>query len=80
MVEDFDSMALKTVIKTLLSKWGILSVEMQKAQVADGGVIKNEDVTNPDSVEYPDNSDAIEVEYTTEVESSGDKPEFLQGE
>ena len=28
---DFDAMALKTVIKLLLSKWGILSVEMQKA-------------------------------------------------
>lgn len=28
---DFDAMALKTVIKMLLSKWGILSVEMQRA-------------------------------------------------
>lgn len=28
---DFDAMALKTVIKLLLSKWGILSVEMQRA-------------------------------------------------
>lgn len=28
---DFDAMALKTVIKLLLSKWGILSIEMQKA-------------------------------------------------
>ncbi len=28
---DFDVMAKKTVIKLLLSKWGILSVEMQKA-------------------------------------------------
>ena len=28
---DFDAMALKTVIKMLLSKWGILSIEMQKA-------------------------------------------------
>lgn len=78
-VEDFDAMALKTVIKTLLSKWGILSIEMQKAQVADGGVIKDEDITNPDSVEYPDNSDAIEVEYKTAEQSpvSG-QPEFLQ--
>lgn len=28
---DFDAMAKKTVIKLLLSKWGILSIEMQKA-------------------------------------------------
>lgn len=29
--QNFDTMALKTVIKRLLSKWGILSIEMQKA-------------------------------------------------
>ncbi len=29
--EDFDAMALKTVLKNMLSKWGILSIEMQKA-------------------------------------------------
>ena len=38
--EDFEAMALKTVIKMLLSKWGILSVEMQKAMVADQGVFE----------------------------------------
>lgn len=29
--ENFDAMAKKTVLKNLLSKWGILSIEMQKA-------------------------------------------------
>ena len=29
--KDFDSMALKTLIRNLLSKWGILSIEMQTA-------------------------------------------------
>lgn len=28
---DFDSMAKKTVLKLLLSKWGILSIDMQRA-------------------------------------------------
>ena len=28
---DFEAMALKTVIKLLLSKWGILSIDMQRA-------------------------------------------------
>ena len=32
---DFDAMALKTVLKNLLSKYGILSVKMTKALVAD---------------------------------------------
>lgn len=32
---NFDTMALKTVIKLLLSKWGILSIEMQRAIIDD---------------------------------------------
>jgi recombination protein RecT len=36
---DFDAMALKTVIKLTLAKWGILSVEMQTAMDNDQAVI-----------------------------------------
>ncbi len=36
---DFDGMALKTVLKNLLEKWGILSVEMVQAITSDQGVI-----------------------------------------
>jgi len=32
---DYDAMAQKTVLKNLLSKWGILSIEMQKAVTTD---------------------------------------------
>lgn len=34
--KDWDAMALKTVLKAILSKWGILSVEMQSALKEDG--------------------------------------------
>lgn len=37
---DFDAMATKTVIKSALTKWGILSVELQQAAVADQGVMR----------------------------------------
>lgn len=37
-IDDFDSMALKTVAKMGLSKWGILSVDMQKAIAEDESV------------------------------------------
>jgi recombination protein RecT len=37
--DQFDGMALKTVVKLMLSKWGIMSVEMQKAAQADQAVI-----------------------------------------
>lgn len=39
---DFTSMALKTVIKLLLSKWGILSIEMQRAIVDDQQVFDDD--------------------------------------
>lgn len=69
---DFSSMAIKTVIKLLISKYGPLSIEMQKAVVADQAYIK-EDVLNPNSeidasnMEYVDNSDngnVVDAEYT----------------
>lgn len=47
---DFDSMARKTLLRQLISKWGIMSVEMERAYVGDQGVIR-EDGT----VEYIDN-------------------------
>lgn len=49
--DDFNSMASKTVLKALLSKWGILSTEMQSAVKFDQSVVKS--VENQD-VEYMD--------------------------
>ena len=36
-----NAMCLKTLIKLLLSKWGIMSIEMQKAQRYDQAIIKD---------------------------------------
>lgn len=36
-VTDFDAMALKTCLRLLLSKYGVMSVEMQRAYIEDGG-------------------------------------------
>jgi recombination protein RecT len=38
--EDFDAMACKTVLKNMLSKWGILSVEMQRAFTDDEQAVR----------------------------------------
>lgn len=69
---DFDSMATKTVIKLLISKYGPLSIEMQKAVAADQAFIK-EEVLNANSeidasnMEYVDNSEnnenVVDAEY-----------------
>lgn len=59
--KDFDGMAFKTMIRQLISKWGIMSVDMQKAMESDMAEIK-EDGT----YEYVDNN--IEVEPIHEQE------------
>lgn len=75
---DFDAMAKKTVIKLLLSKWGILSVEMQRA-IADDQKTFDEDGNE----EYGDNQpDVIEAEdpFAQIEDKSGeqdDEPEEL---
>lgn len=56
---DFDSMAKKTCLKQLLSKYGILSIEMQRAQTFDQAVVKNdliEDNVDEADIEYVDNN------------------------
>ncbi|MBD5159447.1 MAG: recombinase [Ruminococcus sp.] len=37
--KDFDGMACKTMLRQLIGKWGIMSIEMQRAYEADMGVI-----------------------------------------
>jgi recombination protein RecT len=48
---DFDAMAKKTVIKNTLSKWGILSIEMQIALKTDQGIIKDSETFETDYVD-----------------------------
>lgn len=48
---NFDAMALKTVAKNTLSKWGILSIEMQTALKWDEGVKRTMDQQEPDYID-----------------------------
>lgn len=67
---DFNGQALKTVLKNLLSKWGILSIELQNAVEYDQGVgvIKDGKLTG---VEYVDNTDD---EIVIDPVQSGETP------
>lgn len=47
--KDFDGMAMKTMLRQLISKWGVMSIDMITAMESDTAVIK-EDLT-PDYVE-----------------------------
>lgn len=41
--KDFDGMAMKTMLRQLISKWGIMSIEMQNAYVKDNEVLEVKD-------------------------------------
>ena len=58
-------MALKTVIKHLLTRWGILSIDMQNVVEKDNAVLKfdGDDIVTDQSAE--DVADAIEAEVST---------------
>lgn len=63
--KDFDGMAYKTMLRQLISKWGIMSIEMQQAMDADMGVIHDDG-----SVDYVDNQqidDSNIIEADAEV-------------
>lgn len=49
---NFDEMAKKTVLKSTLSKWGILSIEMQTAVRVDQAIIKDEAGENVQYVDH----------------------------
>ena len=67
---NFDAMAKKTVLKLLLSKYGMLSIEMQTAQKVDQAVIKEVDKDNIE-VEYVDNE-----QNTTDIsENANETPQ-----
>lgn len=54
-VDNYDSMAIKTVLRNMLSKWGLLSVEMQSAITSDEKVFRVDE--NNDLIEETDLSD-----------------------
>lgn len=59
--KDFDTMAFKTMLRQLISKWGIMSIEMQQAIDADMAVI-NEDGTK----DYVENEEVVETTVDNE--------------
>ena len=59
--KDFDGMAFKTMLRQLISKWGIMSVEMQEALSKDMAVIKEDG-----SYDYVDNTPVAEPKQVVE--------------
>ena len=65
---DFDQMAKKTMLRQLLSKWGMMSIEMQQAYVHDSQIIQMNE------------SGAFVGEYEDPIPAEGQAAEAEQGE
>ncbi len=61
--QNFDAMAKKTVLKMLLSQYGILSIEMQTAIKTDQAVVR--DFSSPEQIDldYVDNEGYVDAEF-----------------
>lgn len=66
--KDFDGMAFKTMLRQLISKWGIMSIEMRQAFEADDTIIGENGVP-----EYIDNADIAEIraEISEQIDEAG---------
>ena len=65
--KDFDGMAFKTMLRQLISKWGIMSIDMMSAMDADMAVI-NED----GSKDYVENENIIDTSIQETSESKNE--------
>ena len=71
--KDFDSMAKKTMLRQLISKWGVMSTELETAFVNDDAVVHNdgngyfepEPQIQPSHAEPPIEADFVEVEQNS---------------
>lgn len=70
--KDFDGMAEKTMIRQLISKWGIMSIMMQKAFEGDMGVIGEDG-----SVHYVDNEHDAKEDAQTDIENETATEDFV---
>lgn len=84
--KDFDAMAYKTMLRQLISRWGIMSIEMQNAIDADMAVI-NEDGTKVYVDNEPEEPEVIDAEaqevqqevQTAQMNVSESVPETSEG-
>jgi recombination protein RecT len=72
--KDFDGMAYKTMLRQLISKWGIMSIDLITAFEADMAEI-HDDGTK----EYIDNNEVVEVKENTEISKKQDAQSLLFG-
>lgn len=85
--KDFESMALKTVLKLLLSKYAPLSVEMQKAVIADQAIIKDAETMDVEYIDegnskpdYDNLNELVELKWDNLTESEQKEAQAIMKE
>lgn len=72
--KDFDGMACKTMIRQLISKWGIMSADMQQAFIADNAVVEAHEngIFSMTEVDESTEAEPEAVKAETVAESNGE--------
>jgi recombination protein RecT len=60
-VDNFEAMCLKTVLKLIISKYGPMSTEMQRAVISDSSVINDPETLDVEYVDNDANATTIEL-------------------
>ena len=68
---NFDAMAKKTLIRQLIGKWGIMSVEMQQAYTSDMSVIDESG-----AVRYVDNPQTVDAQVQEDISVNANSEAF----
>lgn len=74
--KDFDGMAMKTMLRQLISKWGIMSIEMQTAYEKDNALI--DENGNAEFIEQEQEVDYTVNETTGEVAKAQEDDPFAE--
>lgn len=80
--KDFDGMAEKTMIRQLISKWGIMSIDLQKAYESDMGVLaEGGEVRYVDNVaDDPSDVASQEISENANTENLTVESEIIEGD
>lgn len=71
--KDFDGMAYKTMLRQLISKWGIMSAELEQAYTNDMAILRDGQPpeyfdNQPDEPIMPETAPTVPAEETTEID------------
>lgn len=72
---NFDEMALKTMLRNLLSKYGVMSVELMNAFGSDTGDDRSYEAQTQDEIDDNANGDVIDIESNTADDESPEPDE-----